>query len=112
MDLLLGFNKDEGAQFVFMLAQALSVSRTEDAHGIIETVIKKIFFRGSPAGDRIVRAVMERYFRDVDGMSPDRLTQALSDMYGDVLFIAPAVNVANRHSGNIGFMYTEVRGRG
>ena len=49
-----------------------------------------MFYRGHPAADSIIRALCEEYL-DEAGADTVKLTQALVEMYGDLLFVAPTM---------------------
>ena len=56
-----------------------------------------MFYRGHPAADSIIRALCEEYL-DEAGSDTIKLTQALVEMYGDLLFVAPTIQNASYHS--------------
>ena len=56
-----------------------------------------MFYRGHPAADSIIRALCEEYL-DEAGSDTVKLTQALVEMYGDLLFVAPTIQNVSYHS--------------
>ena len=56
-----------------------------------------MFYRGHPAADSIIRALCEEYL-DEAGSDTVKLTQALVEMYGDLLFVAPTIQKVSLHS--------------
>ena len=56
-----------------------------------------MFYRGHPAGDSIVRALCKEYL-DCAGDDVTQLTNALVEMYGDLLFVAPTIQKTLFHS--------------
>ena len=65
----------------------------------------RIFYRGHPAADAIIRALCEEYLDEADGETI-KLTQALVEMYGDLLFVAPTIPHAVAHSSSSFFSKT------
>ena len=59
--------------------------------------LSRVFYRGHPAADSIIRALCEEYLDDA-GSDTIKLTQALVEMYGDLLFVAPTIPHAVAHS--------------
>lgn len=94
VQLLLGFNSHEGAKFIFDLAKSKTIPDKKNAMDLLEHIIKKMFFRGSPVGEQIVKLAQEEYMKPSEDY-----VQGLTDLYGDLLFIAPSILIADLHSG-------------
>ena len=59
--------------------------------------LHRMFYRRHPAADSIIRALCEEYL-DEAGNDTVKLTQALVEMYGDLLFVAPTIQNVSYHS--------------
>lgn len=99
VDLLVGFNSHEGANFIFDLAKTKSVTTLDKAQELVDFVIKNIFFRGNSRADDVCRAIWQEYFKGGTLETEDDITLALVDMYGDLLFISPTIEIINLHKG-------------
>lgn len=96
--IVLGFTKHEGTGFVFDIAQNTQVGDYETAVKVVNETVKVRFFRGNPNADAIVDAILNEYnIKEMVG-NPDKLTEALVDMYGDLFFVMPAFAMADLHS--------------
>ncbi len=102
VDLMLGFNADEGFGFLdlFHIQKSQCKSR-EVAEKAMALIVERDFYRALPrrARNLVIELLRENYIRDCpdDG---DSLAKAVSDCYGDILFVAPTFHTAEQHSGN------------
>ena len=96
VDHIIGFNSDEGTQFIFAFAGKKHIPTREEARTLVKHIIEKMFFRGSPNMKKITEAAIDQY---VDSKPENEMTQSLVDLYGDMLFVASSVDVAGKHSG-------------
>lgn len=97
VDILLGFNTDEGFSFIKNLLLEEKREMSPDlASDILKLIVFKHLFRGLPNGEKIRQALHEEYLAGIS--EPQVLHQRLVMMYGDILFIMPMLLQAMQHS--------------
>ena len=85
--------------FVFRLVGGTAVKTKAMARQLIEKVVKVMFFRGKPNTEKIIDTVFEFYLESVGDEDEEAITSAMIRMYGDVLFTASSLQVADFHAG-------------
>ena len=96
---ILGFNSDEGATFVFGALKKTEVKSLQEAKMYIDLAVKTAFFRGHERADHISRLIVSEYLDGVKEGDSERITRALTDFHGELLFVAPIIKLATMHSG-------------
>lgn len=97
VDILLGFNTDEGFSFTRTLLIEEKREMTPDlASDIVKVIVFKHLFRGLPNAEKIRQVLHREYLADVN--DPQLLHQRLAEMYGDILFTMPMLFQAIQHS--------------
>lgn len=96
IDLMLGFSTHEGGGYVFEIVNGISISGKEQAGEVTNEIVLKRFFRGKPGAARVEAEVKKLYLSKC--VSNDDLIKELVQMYGDLVFVAPTVDLANKWS--------------
>lgn len=96
IDVIIGFNTNEGMQFIERLKQRFSIFPKESAENLLKTIVFNQFYRGRPNADEIYRTLHSTYIEKAS--SALELQQKLVEVYGDILFILPALTQASLHS--------------
>ena len=93
VDLLLGCSTHEGGGYTFEIAKGTTVTSRDHAKEVVSEIVQKRFFRGLPGALQVQARAEELYLENCK--TNDELIQQLVQMYGDVLFVAPTVDLAN-----------------
>ena len=89
---MLGFNSDEGAMFIYGLNNWKPIRTREVAESLLDILIDVSFFRGSKHGAAIKELLRNEYWTDEN--TSRNWTHGLVQMYGDLLFVAPSLKMA------------------
>ena len=92
IDVIYGFNSDEGAMFIYGLNGFQLIRNRQEAERILDQLVDKMFFRGSAKCEQIKHVLRREYLSDGD--TAERLTHGLIQLHGDLLFVAPTFQCA------------------
>ena len=108
VDYMLGFNIDEGVRFIMDDVEGMKLLTYDATRRYVRNFVLNVAYRNNKNVDAMTDVVLKTYGVE-RSMTAGQFAHVLSDIYGDWVFKTPTIDVANRHSGTIWFLYLHTR---